>query len=153
MYTLSIKIKVLFAMPLTCPNCVGLSEELRIVRLVIESGYIPIAISSIDCKSGCWSAARDVVQIEAVLKHSSITQFIKMTRSEDGSNITQCIIAIGASSGGAFAAELGSRDIVDSALIMVMSLSNGGVTKLLTNSPKSIYLAPMPRDSVQRRRS
>lgn len=81
MYTLSIKIKVLFAMPSTCPNCVGLSEELQIVRLVIESGYIPIAISSIDRKSGCWSTARDVVQIEAVL--SIETQFHNSAHKND----------------------------------------------------------------------
>jgi hypothetical protein len=138
-------LKFFSSSPSTCPNCVGLSEELRIVRLVIASGYIPVAISSIDRKSGCWSAARDVVRIEAVLKHSFISQFINTTRSDDGSNLTPRIIAIGASSGGAFAAELVTRDIVDSALIMVTSLSNGVVTKL-RNSPKPIYLAPMSRD-------
>jgi len=138
-------LKFFSSSPSTCPNCAGLSEELRIVRLVIASGYIPVAISSIDRKSGCWSAARDVVRIEAVLKHSFISQFINTTRSDDGSNLIPRIIAIGASSGGAFAAELVTRDIVDSALIMVMSLSNGVVTKL-RNSPKPIYLAPMSRD-------
>ena len=139
-------LKFFSSSPSTCPNCVGLSEELRIVRLVIASGYIPVAISSIDRKSGCWSAARDVVRIEAVLKHSFLSQFIKTTSSDnDGSNIIPRIIAIGASAGGAFAAELVTRDIVDSALIMVMSLSNGVVTKL-RNSPKPIYLAPMSRD-------
>ena len=55
-------LKFFSSSPSTCPNCVGLSEELRIVRLVIASGYIPVAISSIDRKSGCWSAARDVVE-------------------------------------------------------------------------------------------
>jgi hypothetical protein len=138
-------LKFFSSSPSTCPNCVGLSEELRIVRLVIASGYIPVAISSIDRMSGCWSAAPDVVRIEAVLKHSSMSQFIKTTRSDSGRNPTSRVIAIGASSGGAFAAELVTRDIVDSALIMVMSLSNDVVTKL-HKSPKPIYLAPMSRD-------
>ena len=90
-------LKFFSSSPSTCPNCVGLSEELRIVRLVIASGYIPVAISSIDRKSGCWSAARDVVRIEAVLKHSFLSQFIKTTSSDnDGSNIIPRIIAIGA---------------------------------------------------------
>jgi hypothetical protein len=140
-------LKFFSSSPSTCPNCVGLSEELRIVRLVIASGYIPVAISSIDRMSGCWSVAPDVARIEAVLKHSSISQFIKTatTSSDSGRNLTSRIIAIGASSGGAFAAELVTRDIVDSALIMVMSLSNDVVTKLRI-SPKPIYLAPMSRD-------
>jgi hypothetical protein len=79
------------------------------------------------------------------MKHSSISQFIKTTSSDSGRNPTSRIIAIGASSGGAFAAELVTRDTVDSALIMVMSLSNDVVTKL-RKSPKPIYLAPMSRD-------
>ncbi len=123
--------------PSTCPNCVGLSEELRIVRIVIDSGYMPIAVSSIDRKSGCWSTSRDTRRIEAVLKHDLIREFL----TNEGSSI----FAIGASSGGAFAAELSTRNMVHAALIMVMGLSDG-VTGKLRTSPKPIYLAPMPRD-------
>jgi hypothetical protein len=123
--------------PSTCPNCLGLSEELRIVSIVIEMGYMPVAVSSVDRKSGCWSTSRDVHRIEAVLKHDLIRGFLM----NEGSNI----FAIGASSGGAFAAELATRDVVNAALIMVMSLSDGVIRKLRT-SPKPIYLAPMPRD-------
>ena len=123
--------------PSTCPNCLGLSEELRIVRIVIDSGYMPVAVSSIDRKSGCWSTSRDIGRIEAVLKHDLIRGFL----AKEGSSI----FAIGASSGGAFAAELLTRNMVHAALIMVMGLSDG-VTGKLRTSPKPIYLAPMPRD-------
>ena len=123
--------------PSTCPNCLGLSEELRIVRIVIDSGYMPVAVSSVDRKSGCWSTSRDTRRIEAVLNHDLIREFL----TNEGSSI----FAIGASSGGAFAAELLTRNMVHAALIMVMGLSDG-VTGKLRTSPKPIYLAPMPRD-------
>eukprot|EP00579_Thalassiosira_antarctica_P029014 CAMPEP_0202021278 /NCGR_PEP_ID=MMETSP0905-20130828/46522_1 /ASSEMBLY_ACC=CAM_ASM_000554 /TAXON_ID=420261 /ORGANISM="Thalassiosira antarctica, Strain CCMP982" /LENGTH=343 /DNA_ID=CAMNT_0048583103 /DNA_START=108 /DNA_END=1136 /DNA_ORIENTATION=- len=121
--------------PSTCPNCVGLSEELRIVRLVIEQGYTPVAVSSINRQNGCWST-RDVPRIEAVLKHDLFQKY-----QHDGKGI----FGIGASSGGAFAAELATRKIVQGALVMVMQLSSDVVNKLRT-SPVPIYLAPMPRD-------
>jgi hypothetical protein len=123
--------------PSACPNCMGLSEELRITRITIERGYIPVAVSCVDRKSGCWSIMRDVVRIEAVLKHDIVRAFLT-----EGSS---SVFAIGASSGGAFAAELATRGIVDAALVMVMSLSDG-VTGKLRTSPKPIYFAPMPRD-------
>ncbi|KAL3806518.1 hypothetical protein ACHAXA_002560 [Cyclostephanos tholiformis] len=123
--------------PSACPNCLGLSEELRIVRITIERGYMPVAVSCVDRKSGCWSMSQDVYRIEQVLKHDFVRAFLTTERSS--------IFAVGASSGGAFAAELATRGIVDAALVMVMSLSDG-VTGKLRNSPKPIYLAPMPRD-------
>ena len=53
---------------------------------------------------------------------------------------------IGASSGGAFAAELASRGVASGgALAMVMSLSDGVVRRLIS-SRVPMYLAPMPRD-------
>ena len=124
----------------TCPNCVGLSEELRIIRIVIEQGYFPVAVSSINRKNGCWSN-RDVSRIEAVLEHELFQRYQK---EQDGSTAMD-VFGIGASSGGAFAAELLTRNIVQGALVMVMSLSNEVVNKLRT-SPKPIYFAPMPRD-------
>ncbi len=123
--------------PSTCPNCMGLSEELQIARITIKRGYIPVAVSSVDRKRGCWSMLHDVARIEAVLKHDFVRAFLTGGSSS--------IFAIGASSGGAFAAELATRGIVDAALVMVMSLSNR-VTGKLRTSPKPIYLAPMPRD-------
>ena len=53
----------------TCPDCVGLAEELRIVRLVLEQGYTPVAVSSVNRKRACWSTA-DIPRIQQVLKHA-----------------------------------------------------------------------------------
>ena len=53
-----------------CKSCIGLSEELRIVRLVIQYGYTPIAISSINRNSGCWSN-KDIPRIQTVLNYWS----------------------------------------------------------------------------------
>ena len=122
--------------PSTCPNCVGLSEELRIVRLVIQQGYTPVAISSANRKRGCWLLARDLPRVKAVLEHELFHKYQKDQYH---------IIAIGASSGGAIAAELATRNVVEAALVMVMQLPSDVVSKLQA-SPKPIYLAPMPRD-------
>jgi len=51
-----------------CKSCIGLSEELRIVRLVLQYGYMPIAISSINRVNGCWSN-KDIPRIETVLSY------------------------------------------------------------------------------------
>ena len=125
----------------TCINCVGLTEELRIARLVIEEGYIPIAVSSINRVRGCWSMKQDVPRIESVLKYWREEKMIQQYVG-GGNNV----FAIGASSGGAFAAELLTRDIVQGSLVMVMSLSNNVMQKMRQH-PKPIYLAPMPRDA------
>ena len=125
-----------------CPGCVGLSEELRIVRLVLERGYTPVAISCIDQRRRCWSEPRDIPRIQHVFKHSL---FANYQRSNGR------VFSIGASSGGAFAANLVNRQMAQAAVVMVMSLSNEEVTKL-KNNPKPIYFAPMPRDKATMKR-
>ena len=127
-----------------CTNCVGLSEELRIVRLVIEEGYTPIAISSINRVRGCWSMKQDMPRIESVLKYWGEEMIQQYDHGVNNNNT----FAIGASSGGAFAAELLTRDVVQGALVMVMSLSNNVMQKMKRKqTQKPIYLAPMPRDA------
>lgn len=120
-----------------CQNCVGLSEELRIARLVLQQGYIPIAVTSYNRKSGCWSP-KDIPRIEAALQHFG--------QYDD----EYTVYAMGASSGGAFAVELLKKRIVKGALVMVMSLSEDGVNFIQNyKGPKErlkLYLAPMPRD-------
>jgi len=121
-----------------CKSCIGLSEELRIVRLVLQYGYTPIAISSINRVNGCWSN-KDIPRIETVLNYWT-------ERNEHQKVKHPVIYAIGASSGGSFASQLLVSNMVDGALVMVMSLSNN-VVKRLAQDPKPIYLAPMPRDT------
>ncbi|KAL3787481.1 hypothetical protein HJC23_001131 [Cyclotella cryptica] len=120
-----------FSTSLTCPDCVGLSEELRIVRLVLERGYMPVSLSSVDRKSGCWSNA-DFVRIQTVLQHELFVNY-------------DTVYAIGASSGGAFASQLLVRGLVRGTLVMVMSLSKD-VVDVWKRNPQPLFLAPMPRD-------
>jgi len=129
-----------------CPNCAGLSEELRIVRLVLERGYVPVAVSSLDRKNGCWGGTRDVRRIEDVLKHDVFRKY--QTGNGNGGGR---IYGMGASSGGAFVADLATRGIVEGALVMVMQLSDNIVNKIRT-SPIPIYLAPMPNDANRMKR-
>lgn len=150
----------------TCPNCVGLSEELRIVRLVLQKGYIPVALSCVDRKSGCWNPAKDTKRIEYLLKWASAggesnepfspQEFLSTALSSASSRV----FVMGASSGGAMAAQLVARRVVDDGVVMVMGLGPKVVTQLQElhqqrqqnkehggkrRSPK-LYLAPMPRD-------
>lgn len=137
-----------------CPQCVGLSEELRIVRLVQERHYIPVAVTCVDAKSGCWSD-RDIPRLR---------QAIRSIQGEIGSVFELSlekvrrlpVIAIGASSGGYMAAKLAAMDVADAALVMVMGLQPK-LEQMLAfkkdNKPP-LYLAPMPRDerTLQRNR-
>jgi hypothetical protein len=120
-----------FSLSRTCLDCVGLSEEMRITRIVLEHGYMPVAVTCINRKSGCWSNA-DFLRIQTVLQH-------ELFRNHD------IIYGIGASSGGSFAAQLLVKDTIKGALVIVMSLSSG-ITSSLKINPKPLFLAPMPRD-------
>jgi len=123
-----------------CKSCIGLSEELCIVRLVIQYGYMPIAVSSINRVNGCWSN-KDIPRIQYVLNYWSE----HMHRDEHHG---QVIYAIGASSGGSFASQLLVSNMVDGALVMVMSLTNNVVKRLKEEPPKTLYLAPMPEIQI-----
>lgn len=123
----------------TCPDCVGLAEELRIVRLVLEQGYTPVAVSSVNRKRACWSTA-DIPRIQQVLQHA-------LFRDHDK------IVAMGASSGGSFAAQLLTHNVAHAALVMVMGLSDNIVAQLQTQQHKPIFLAPMPRDKATTQRA
>ncbi|KAL7439053.1 hypothetical protein ACHAXH_003819 [Discostella pseudostelligera] len=121
--------------PSTCPDCVGLSEELRIVRLLLEHGYEVVAVTSANRKSGCWSIEHDLHRITTVLHHDLFRNY----------TIRDTMYAIGASSGGKMASELAVRNIVRGAVVMVAAMSENVVQRLRA-SPKPIYLAHMPRD-------
>lgn len=129
-----------------CALCVGLSEELRIARILLARGYAILAITSQDRISGCWSN-RDKANVQAALIefHSILNPSLK-----NSDLIPSNSIAIGASSGGRFAAELAVDGVVKAALVMVMSLGPVLRERLATmgNTMPYIYLAPMPRDAL-----
>jgi len=105
---------------------------MRIARVVLDQGYMPVAVTSSDTKSGCWSLGTDLIRIQKVLECQLLKHYQK-------------IYAIGASSGGRFAAQLLVNGLVQGALVMVSSLNDELVTKLKDN-PRPLFLAPMPRD-------
>jgi hypothetical protein len=72
-----------------CPTCLGLPEEVAIVRSALMRGYVVIAMSSTDRDSKCWSAKRDGPSVARVLT----TETWAAARP---------LLAFGASSGGSF---------------------------------------------------
>ncbi|OEU14795.1 hypothetical protein FRACYDRAFT_241349 [Fragilariopsis cylindrus CCMP1102] len=50
-----------------CPECVGLSEELRLVRNVLNRGYVAFAVTCSNLQSGCWGGDDDVDRIRLYL--------------------------------------------------------------------------------------
>ncbi len=121
-----------------CPDCIGLAEELRIARLVKEYGYFPVAVTSVDSNSGCWSD-QDIPRLRHVL------HVIQEEHGSPDSSVRLPTIAIGASSGGYMAAKIAAEGLVQAALVMVMGLQQNLQNKLLDRKPP-LYLAPMPRD-------
>jgi hypothetical protein len=143
-----------------CPKCIGLSEELEISRWVLEHGYVALAVTSSDLKSGCWGDASDVRRIQRVLD-----EFLHATHPNlftlNGNTNRPIVYAVGASSGGTMAARLLAEDVVDAALVMVMGLSHQLLDKLVhgnqssatASKTKSLYLAPMINDKGTAQRS
>jgi hypothetical protein len=135
----------------SCKQCVGLSEELCISRILLERGYAVLAVSS-SSPSGCWGGPKDVANVrEAIHEFQSI---LKSKESISGpTRQHNNVVAIGASSGGRFAAQLAAERIATGgSLVMVSALGPTLRERLLAmNTNKNqgmppIYLAPMPRD-------
>ncbi|OEU06821.1 hypothetical protein FRACYDRAFT_252847 [Fragilariopsis cylindrus CCMP1102] len=154
-----------------CPECVGLSEELQLVRNVLNRGYVAFAVTCSNLQSGCWGGDDDVDRIRYALHefidrhyHSIITT--SSSSSSSWSSSSPIVVhAIGASSGGSMAAKIMVEGIASTALVMVMSLRNQLIDKLLeqkqmtskqdsidstttttTTKVRRLYLAPMTKD-------
>jgi len=89
--------------------------------------------------NGCWSN-KDIPRIQTVLNYWSEQHQYQFHYHKHP------VYAIGASSGGSFASQLLVNNIVNGALVMVMSLTNNVVKRLKEEPFKLLYLAPMPRD-------
>lgn len=87
-----------------CPDCVGLPEELHIVRLTIKHGFSVIAVSS--TTENCWqtndtaATGTDYTRVETALEIST---------NERVHISTTPLFAVGISSGGRFATSLTPR--------------------------------------------
>ena len=82
----------------TCPGCLGLPEELRIVKTVLSRGFVFVAVSSVDRTSRCWSKEDDS-RVRAALSYVN-------SKIPGSGNLT--VLAFGASSGGSFVGRLPS---------------------------------------------
>jgi hypothetical protein len=150
-----------FAPSSTCPDCIGLSEEMRLARIVLERGYVVVAVTA-SSKGGCWGGDNDEVEgIRTVLGgfRGHWRQLHNNNNNPHGSSTTSSILdmiddpptvyAIGASSGGFMAAKLVAEGVAESAAVMVMGLRNQLLDKIssLPEDPgRKLYFAPMTRD-------
>ena len=80
-----------------CNKCLGLPEEVRIVKAALAANFAVIAVTSIDRDSGCWTFEADAPRVR-----DAIAAF----RTAAGLPGSLPIVALGASSGGAFALQL-----------------------------------------------
>ena len=137
-----------------CPSCIGLSEELQISRLLLQQQTLAVvAVTSQDRSRGCWSL-RDIPHIQDALQY--VLQQVLQGQGQGHIPPSYLpVLAFGASSGGRFAAQLAVRQLVDAAMVGVMSLGHDLAQKWRglednnnnNNSQRPpIYLAPMPRD-------
>ncbi len=126
-----------FAPSSTCPECIGLSEEMRMARLVLKRGYTALAVTA-SSKGGCWGGDQDIRAIKGALDHLPT----------DLQHPSGDVYALGASSGGAMAAKLVGEGVADSAAVMVMGLRDQLLETILSSheGKKKLYLAPMTRD-------
>lgn len=79
----------------TCPTCLGLPEERRLLLRALHRGYAVVAVSSLDRASGCWNSHqvdRDLQPVATILD--------EVRRREGWAD--KPLYALGASSGGSF---------------------------------------------------
>jgi hypothetical protein len=122
-----------------CNDCVGLAEEVLIVKKALQVGFIVVAISSFDTQSGCWDyQAHNVEFVSSSL--INIRQTYNVTHFP--------IFALGTSSGGSFVWHMASNNYFDAIIIQVMAID---VSKFISSSNKigrnvPVIFNPMRRD-------
>jgi len=145
--------------PAVCDECVGLSEELAMSRILLGRGYAVLAVTSSDRKRGCWGGPHDIRRVRTALDEFRGRIISSSALRSRRNNPTSAhhrpalpVVAVGASSGGRFAAHLAADGVADAAIVMVMGLGDHLRTRLLGRmgsasvSPPPIFLAPMKRD-------
>lgn len=123
----------------SCDTCNGLSEEMRITRILQSKSLAVLAVTSSNRKDGCWRD-EDADHIKNTLELFKASHHIEQTIP---------VLALGTSSGGIFAAQLAVRKLVNAAVVGVMSLGPQLTTKWVNmeGTKPPIYFAPMPRDT------
>jgi hypothetical protein len=124
-----------------CPDCVGLAEEVEIVRSAISQNFYVIAISSLDRQSGCWGMD-DLAGVVTILEE---------VKRSFPSHLP--LFGLGCSSGGTFLWKLFQylEEIdhpllrIDGMIIQSMALPIAQ-PPLVPQLPPPIIFNPMPRD-------
>jgi hypothetical protein len=121
----------------TCVDCVGLSEEVAIVKRVLASGFVAVAASSADRQYKCWSGAggKDIDAVAYVIH--SIRTMMDLQSSP--------VFALGCSSGGPFVWHLAKRGIVDGIIVQSFDIDEGLLERTTPNTFPVIF-NPMPKD-------
>ena len=81
-----------------CPDCIGLPEELAVVKRALAAGFAVVAIDSIDRATKCWHPQHDgpmIAEVVEVLREDKARRWADLP-----------VFAFGASSGGSMAAAL-----------------------------------------------
>jgi hypothetical protein len=117
-----------------CPECIGLPEEMAIVRMGLDRGLIVVAMSSQNRKSGCWKSHLDQIPITLALQ-----ELQQRWRSEEKRHTKLPIIAFGASSGGYLVQQL---EHVDAIIAQIAGVALGKLSAGL----KFIGFITMQRD-------
>jgi len=94
----------------SCPRCIGLPIESKIVKESLSRGWVVVSVSSVNRDHKCWHAERDEPRIAIV---------IDTIQSKTGA--PRRIAAIGASSGGIMATSLYKIDGIVGVVSQVMS--------------------------------
>eukprot|EP00667_Euglena_gracilis_P012650 EG_transcript_13002 len=116
-----------------CPKCIGLPVERRIVRAALAAGYVALAVSSQDrVYSRCWTED-DLEPVKRV---------IRLVMREIGAADLP-VVALGASSGGAFLPMLAQTTSLTALAVQIMATSN---TLLGPGFPPTAFIH-MPRDA------
>ena len=119
-----------------CQHCIGLAEEVAIVRCALSSGYLVVAVSSHDRKSGCWGGKVDIKRVSAVLDHLQAMYLV---------GVVLPTFAYGCSSGGAFVWNLAQKRSVSGIIIQVMPVQVNAQLRM-SQHPIPVVFNSMPRD-------
>ncbi|KAA8496894.1 hypothetical protein FVE85_0623 [Porphyridium purpureum] len=116
-----------------CPRCVGLPAELKIVDDALKFGFVPVAISSLAGRRGCWSLD-DGAKIA-----QRLTDFMN---SVEPKLKGLPLFALGASSGGAFVRELPLYTKLSGLCLMISGLPPGVIEKVEAQLPSGTSYPP-----------
>lgn len=121
-------------------QCLGLPEEVRLRQAVRARGYVAMAVSGGSGRRSCWDMRKDPIRVARAIRH---------VQAEEGLPEDVPVLAIGASSGGAFMGTLAAP------------LESGGLPRLKCIVPQISALAGgrnrgvptlfvhMPRDEMR----